>query len=105
MKPFGPVTPFGTVAFRFVGDPPDSDLTDVLSTSIGFDWRVAPALSVGAYYQWRQTASRSLGDAHEIVPFVSWRIARHFTIGPYAGFGLSTGAGDFGAGVTLGYKQ
>jgi hypothetical protein len=104
-KPFGRLTPFGTVAFRFVGDPPDGDLTDTLSTSLGFDWRFAKSLSAGLYYGWRQTASRSLGDAHELVPFVSWKVAKHFTIGPYADVGLSTAAPDFGLGIQLGYKQ
>jgi hypothetical protein len=105
MKPFGRFTPFGTVAFRFVGDPPDADLTDTISASIGFDHRIAEGVSAGLYYAWRQTASRSLGDSHEIVPFVSWKIARHFTIGPYAVVGLSTAAPDFGAGIQLGYKH
>jgi hypothetical protein len=105
MKPFGRLTPFGTVAFRFVGDPPDADLTDTLSASLGFDYRVAAPISAGLYYNWRQTASRSLGDAHEIVAFASWRLAGHFTIGPYAEVGLSTAAPDFGAGIQLGYKH
>lgn len=105
MKPFGRLTPFATVAFRFVGDPPDADLTDTLSASVGFDWRIAAKLSAGAYYGWRQTASRSLGDAHEIVPFASWKLGGGFSIGPYAEIGLSTAAPDFGAGVSLGYKH
>lgn len=105
MKPFGRFTPFGTVAFRFVGDPPDADLTDTFSASIGFDYRLASPLSAGLYYGWRQTASRSLGDAHEIVAFASWKLAGHFTIGPYAEAGLSTAAPDFGAGIQLGYKH
>lgn len=105
MKPFGRFTPFGTVAFRFVGDPPDADLTDTFSASVGFDYRIATPLSAGLYYGWRQTASRSLGDAHEIVAFASWRLAGHFTIGPYAEAGLSTAAPDFGAGIQLGYKH
>lgn len=105
MKPFGRFTPFGTLAFRFVGDPPDADLTDTFSASLGFDWRFAKTLSGGVYYGWRQTASRSLGEAHEIVPFLSWKLADHFTIGPYAEVGLSTAAPDFGAGLMLGYKQ
>lgn len=105
LKPFGRFTPFGTIAFRFVGDPPDADLTDTLSASLGFDWRIAKSLSAGVYYGWRQTASRSLGDAHELVPFVSWKLARHFTLGPYAEVGLSDAAPDFGLGIQLGWKQ
>lgn len=105
MKPFGRLTPFATAAFRFVGDPPDADLTDTFSASLGLDWRFAKALSGGVYYGWRQTASRSLGEAHEIVPYFSWKVAEHFTIGPYAEVGLSTAAPDFGAGITFGFKH
>ena len=104
VKSYGRLTPFATVAFRFVGDPPDGDLTDTLSTSVGVDWRFAKPFSAGIYYGWRQTASRSLGDAHELVPYVSWKLTEHVTIGPYVEVGLSTAAPDVGAGIQIGYK-
>jgi hypothetical protein len=105
MYSFGRLTPFAAVAYRFVGDPEGRDLSNALSTTLGFDWRLERWLSAGVYYGWRQTASRSLGDAHDLVPYASWKIGKHWSIGPYLDFGLSSAAPDFGAGLQLGYRN
>jgi hypothetical protein len=102
---FGRLTPFASIAYRFVGDPEGSDLSNTLATTLGCDWRFTRAVSAGLYYGWRQTASRSLGDAHDLVPYASWRIGRHWSVGPYFAVGLSTAAPDFGGGVQLGYRH
>ena len=104
-KPLGSFTPFATLAYRFVGDPPGTPLHNTLAATLGFDWRFTRELSAGLYYGWRQTASDSLGDAHDLVPYASWKVGRHLTIGPYVEVGLSTAAPDVGVGLQLGFRQ
>ena len=105
MKPLGALTPFATLAYRFVGDPPGTSLHNTLAATLGLDWRLSRALSAALYYGWRQPASDSLGDAHDLVPYLSWKVGRHFTIGPYVEVGFSTAAPDVGVGLQLGFKQ
>ncbi len=104
-KPFGAIAAFGGVAYRFVGDPPGSDFQNTIAATIGVDWRIVRPLSVGAYYSWRQTASRSLGDAHEIASYASWKVGHGVTIGPYVLVGVSPAAPDVGAGLQIGFKH
>ncbi len=104
-RPFGAITAFGSVAYRVVGDPPGTSFQNTVAASIGADWRIRRPISAGAYYSWRQTASRSLGDAHEIASYASWRVGHGFTVGPYVVIGLSTAAPDVGAGLQLGFKH
>jgi hypothetical protein len=104
-KPFGALSVFGNVAYRFVGDPPGTSFQNTAAASIGIDWRIARPISVGGYYSWRQTASRSLGDAHEVASYASWSVGHGFTIGPYVLVGLSTAAPDVEAGLQLGFKH
>jgi hypothetical protein len=104
-KPFGALAVFANVAYRFVGDPPGTNFQNTAAASIGADWRIARPVSVGAYYSWRQTASRSTGDSHEIASYASWRVGHGFTIGPYVLVGLSTAAPDVGVGLQLGFKH
>ena len=105
LKPFGAIAVFGDVSYRFVGDPPGADFQNTIAASIGVDWRIARPFSAGTYFSWRQTASRSLGDAYEIGSYGSWRVGHGFTIGPYLLVGLSTAAPDVGAGLQLGFKR
>jgi hypothetical protein len=101
---FGSATPYLMVGYRFVGNPPGSDLHDTVFSSLGVAYRIVRGLTVGLSYDWRQTASRRLGDVHELSPYVSWRMSEHVTLGPYAVVGLSRAAPQYGVGLQIGYR-
>jgi len=108
-KAFGPITPFASFGYRFVGDPPGSplddppgsDLDDILLASGGLGIKLMDGLSIGAVYDWRQAASARGGDSHELVPYASLKLGKRLSLNPYAVIGLSQGAADFGAGFQL----
>lgn len=100
-KRFGSFTPFVTVGHRFVGDPPGAHLADTTFASLGLDWRIERRLSAGLIYDWRQTASRRLGDSHELVPYLYWRLGKHVALSPYGVVGFTSASPDAGVGLQL----
>lgn len=102
MKGFGRLTSFGTVGYRFVGDPPDSSLSNTIFTSIGAAWRFNAQWSAGLTYDWRQTASRT-GESHELGPYLSWKARKNLSVTPYGVIGLSQKAPDYGIGFQTTY--
>lgn len=101
MKTFGAFTPFADVGYRFIGNPPGAHLHDSVYVSGGLDWRATPWLSAGLIYDWRQTASRSLGESQELTAYGTFRVGRHVRIGPYAVAGFTAASPDFALGLQL----
>lgn len=104
-KTFASFTPFLTAGYRFVGNPPGSNLRNVVFASVGFDYRIRDRLNAGLSYEWRQTASPSVGDSQELSPYLSWKINSHVSLTPYAVFGLTRAATDveIGFGTSYGF--
>ena len=103
-KTFAAFTPFLTTGYRFVGNPPGNNLHNVLFCSLGFDYRVNARLDAGLTYEWRQTASPSVGDSQELSPYLSWKITSHVSLTPYAVFGLTRAATDAEIGFGASYR-
>jgi hypothetical protein len=103
-KTFAAFTPFLTAGYRFVGNPPGSNLHNVIFSSVGFDYRVSARLDAGLTYEWRQTASSSVGDSQELSPYLSWKINSHVSLTPYAVFGLTRAATDAEVGFGASYR-
>jgi hypothetical protein len=101
-KAFGRLTPFATLGYRFLGDPPGADLDDVLFASLGLGVEVSPRFDAGLVYDWSQTASGGVEDAHELVPYLVWKLAERVRLNAYGIAGLSEGAADWGGGLSLG---
>jgi hypothetical protein len=97
----GNFSPYFSVNYRFVGDSPDFALHNAWFVSLGAGYLFAPNFSAGISYDWRQSATPGYGDSHELVPYVSFRFARRFQIGPYLVIGLSQNAPDIGVGTQL----
>jgi hypothetical protein len=104
-KTFGAFTPFVDVGYRFIGSPPGSNLHDSVFVSAGLDWRALSWLSAGLIYDWRQTASRSLGDSQELTAYGTLRVGRHVRVGPYAVAGFTRAAPDFALGLQLTLRE
>ena len=98
---FGDLSVFGTVGYRFAGDPPGVDLRDTLETTLGTSLRLADRYGVGLSYDWRDARFRGARDAHELVPFAWLQVRRAWRITPYAVVGLSEGSPDVGVGLQV----
>ena len=97
---FGALSVFGHAGYRFLGDPPNVNLSDGPFASVGASLRFAERYGAGIAYDWRTAATPGTEDAHELVPFGSVDVGQ-FRVGPYAVFGFSDGSPDFGAGLQL----
>jgi len=103
-KTFAAFTSFLTAGYRFVGNPQGSNLHDVAFSTVGFDYRINDRLDAGLSYEWRQTASPSVGDSQELSPYLSWKINSHVSLTPYAVFGLTRAATDAEIGFGASYR-
>jgi hypothetical protein len=98
-KTFGWFTPFAGVGYKFIGDPPDFDFDNKLFASGGFSIDLGERVDVGVAYDWAQSAVKGNPDIHEISPFASIKLGRHFAMDPYALVGLSNASPDWGVGA------
>ena len=98
-KQFGWLTPFGTIGYKFIGDPPGVDFHDKVFASGGFSARLGDRVRVGVANDWAESAVAGRPDFREISPFASLRFGRNFSIDPYGLVGLTNTSPDWGMGV------
>lgn len=99
-KTYGRLTPFGTLGYRFLGDPNGFDLDDVFFLSAGFDYKLAEPWSAGLIYDYRTASSDFADDGNELAPYVSYRVA-DWTFTGYGIVGFTDGSPDEGAGLQV----
>ncbi len=98
-KQIGRFVPFAGFGRKFYAR---STIQDRFNTSVGSSLRVSRRLSVGLAYDWfESTTNRSRDQAHELVPFATFRIDESWLLGPYAVVGLSRGAPNYAFGFSL----
>ncbi len=103
-KPLGALTVFGTVGYRWYGDPPGIELKDVPYWAIGATYRASGTTTFGASYDYRQPTVAG-GDAlSEITAFIVNRLTQDWRLQLYGLFGLSDGSPDAGLGLLLQYR-
>lgn len=101
----GNVTLFGTVGYKFRGRSAlFSEMTDSAFVSLGFVAPITEALSYGLIYDFREAASENSKETHEILPFVSWIPAPHWTVMSYIAKGFTRDSADIAVGTQLSYR-
>jgi hypothetical protein len=98
----GRLTPFAGVGYRFLGDPPGTNLNDVFGTSGGAQYRILDPIAAGVLLDYRQASSSATGEQLEVVPFASWTFLPSWSLETYVSVGLTSGSPDAGVGVQLG---
>lgn len=99
-RPVGKVVPFASVGYRVYGDPELWEVQDGFSASAGFGILAGDG-AVAFSYEFAETTSDFVDDAHEIVAVYDAPVTGRFRIASFATVGLSDGAPDFGAGLRL----
>ena len=102
--PLGALTAFGTLGYRWYGDPPGVDLKDVFYGAIGASYRVSGETSVGLAYDLRPRITTTGARISEATAFISQRLSREWRAQFYSVLGFSDGSPDFGLGATLNYR-
>lgn len=95
------LTPFASVGYRFVGDPPGEKRDDTWRAGAGLLLRVDDRWTLGARYSFRESSIPGRSPRHAIGPFVNLRLNDRFSVVPYAAAGLSKWAPDWAVGFQL----
>lgn len=101
----GQTTLFATLGYKLRGR---SDLFNAMRdsafVSLGFAHPLNDRFSAGVIYDFREAASNSSGETHEILPYVSWAIANEWTLMSYVVKGFTEDSADLAVGVQLNYR-
>src|SRR3954467_14214384 len=98
-KTFGQFTAFGTLGYRWYGDPAGVDLKNVFYGSAGGTWRFSRDTSAGVAYDYRPKISANGGTVSEATTFLTQRVSCDVKLQLYGIMGFSTGSPDYGAGL------
>lgn len=103
-KPLDKVSLFGSLGYRWYGDPPGIDLKNVFYWSVGGAYRVAADTSAGLAYDFRPAIVSGGGEISELTAFVTRRLSREWKLQPYLVLGFGKASPDWGAGAQIAYS-
>lgn len=101
MRAMDALTPFATLGYRLMGDPPDIDYDDVGYFSIGADWRVDDLHNFGLIYDYRQAATDTSDDVSEFSAYLNRRFDPRWSANLYGVLGASDGSPDYAIGLQV----
>jgi hypothetical protein len=102
-KTYGNTTPLGTLGYKFKGDADDFELDNVWFASLGFSYKLNPAVSGGITLDWQEASTDDGDDQLEAVPFVGWKFDKIWSLSTYGVVGFSEGSPDWGLGAQVTY--
>jgi len=104
-KMLGSTTVFGTLGYKFRGQSTFFDqMTDSAFVSLGFSRPVNEHWTYGLIYDFREAASDSSGETHEVLPYLSWAPAQTWSLMFYTAKGFTQDSPDIAVGVQFGYR-
>lgn len=103
-KALGKFTPFGTIAYRFIGRPSAYRLHNAWNASGGLQYRLARGLDIGASYDYRQSALPGGVDPQEIFTYVAVGIGKKWSVDFYGVAGLTDGSPDAAGGIQVTFR-
>ena len=100
-REFGKFTPFGTLGYRFIGEPSGTDLDNIFFASLGAAFAFNRRFSTGLALDYSQATTSGTDDALEVSPFFAWNVTKRWGLNIYGLIGLSDGSPDSGGGVEV----
>ncbi|WP_237064872.1 hypothetical protein [Microbulbifer guangxiensis] len=100
----GNFTPFATVARKFKGDLPETELNDVWYTSLGSGYTLTEASSVGMSLDYQQATTETSDPSAELFGYFNHKLNSQWSAMAYAYMGLADGSPDQGFGFQLSYR-
>lgn len=91
------------VGYKFVGDNNTLDLDNVWMFTTGAGYQLTPELSVGASYDYRESAG-SGDDPSEATAYANYKLTPDVNLQAYTVAGFSDGSPNNSVGVQVGYK-
>jgi len=103
-KAIGAFTPFGTIGYRWYGDPSGIDLRNVFYGTAGSSYRMSPATTAGLAYDWRDRVVQGGARVSELTAYISRKLSSDWKLQVYAVKGFTDASPGFGTGTALGYS-
>lgn len=101
----GPVTVFGTLGYKIVGDPDGVDLHNVVFASLGGSMKVMEGTSAGLVLDAQTRTSETAPSAQrELTAFASTRLDDGWKAQVYLSRGLAEDSPDWSGGASLSYS-
>ena len=101
---YGNWTPFGTLGYRFLGDPGGVDLKDGFYLAGGASYRLDEPTSVGALLDWRERVISGGDDMVELVAFIARKLDEQWKAQGYVLAGFTDASPDYGLGGSISYQ-
>lgn len=101
---FGPVTAYVHGRRKFAGKPVGSSVRSTWGAGGGLSVRAGNGVSLGADYDWQQSAFALRPASSEASAWANFRLARGISMTAYAGTGLNANSADVFGGLTLGLR-
>jgi hypothetical protein len=96
--------PFAAASYRVNGRIEGQSMRNSLQAHIGAQTIVTPAVALGAYALYRQSAFKTVRDYRDLVVFASVALGRQWSLQGYGTAAIGPRAGDLGGGVQLRYR-
>jgi hypothetical protein len=103
-RAYGPVMPFATFGYQFMGESDTFALDDRAYLSLGAGYKLGPKMNVGILYDFREAASASADDAQELLSYATWKASQNWVLNSYVSIGLTDGSPNRGVGTQLSYR-
>jgi Putative MetA-pathway of phenol degradation len=103
-KPIGALTVFGSVGYRWYGDPEGVDLQNTFYGAIGASHKVSRPTTVGLVYDGRGRISPGGGKVSELTLFGTYAFSSAWKLQVYGVKGFSDASPDAAGGAVLSYS-
>ena len=103
-KALGEATVFGTLGYRWYGDPPGIQLRDVPYWTLGVSYRLSEGAAFGVAYDYRPRIVEGGAAVSEATLFWTKRFSREWKLQLYAVAGFADGSPDAGIGTFVDYR-
>jgi len=104
-RTIGKFTPYGSLGYKFMGNPDEYDLDNIWFASAGFDYRLNPAVTLGTAIDLREATSSSTEGMKEWMAYLNWKPAKSWSINGYGVAGFSDGSPDTAVGIQVTYHH
>lgn len=89
---------------KFVGSRAISPLRDVWGFGGGASVRASKGVTIGADYDWQQSATPGNGPSSEVTGWTSFRLSKALRMQVFASTGFTTNSADFAGGVSFSWR-
>ena len=103
-KPVGALTAFGSLGYRWYGDPAGTDLKNAFYGAIGASYKVSQPTTVGLAYDARGRISQGGGAVSELTVFATRAFSPAWKLQIYGVKGFADGSPDAAGGAVLSYS-